>query len=60
MIQKRKDKKHHESDRPWIKDVKKFSHRRDRAAVRNALKHGEFDKIPKQKPIKEEDSWTWD
>lgn len=60
MVQKPKGQEHRHSEKPWMKDVKHFSHRKDRASVRDALKHGEFDKIPKNKPMKEEDPWAWD
>lgn len=60
MIQKPKGQEHRKSQRPCGKTVKPVSHRKNRAATRDALSHGEYDKFFKGEVVKEEDSWAWD
>lgn len=48
------------SERPWMKDVKHFTNRKDRQATREKLHHKDYDDIPKDKRVKEEDPWAWD
>lgn len=60
MVQKDKGKKQEESQRPWGKTVKQFSNKKDRAAVRDALAHEEYDEIPNKRRMREEDPRDWD
>lgn len=60
MVQKSNGREHNKSERPWMKDVKNLSHRKDRQAVREALSHERYDDIPKNQSMKEEDPWGWD
>jgi hypothetical protein len=42
------------------KNVKKFSHDKNRTATRDAIKKESWDSIPQEGPVKEEDIWSWD
>lgn len=44
----------------WKGDVKNFSDKKNRARTRDLINKGEFDKIPQEGPVKEEDPWGWD
>lgn len=60
MVQKRKGREHRPNRRPWARYVKKFTHRKDRQAPREALSQERYDDIPRDRPVKEEDPWCWD
>lgn len=47
-------------DAKYKKNVKFFTKKMDRAATRDAIKSEDFDKIPQNKRIKEDDIWNWD
>lgn len=42
------------------KNVKKFSSDKDRTATRDAIKKGDFDKIPSNKRTANDSRWNWD
>jgi hypothetical protein len=42
------------------KNLKHFDKRRNRQRTKEAINHGEFDKIPSNDRIYKEDVWTWD
>lgn len=42
------------------KNVKHFGKRKNRRATRDILNKGEFDKIPQNGRVEDEDIWSWD
>lgn len=41
------------------KNLKHFDNAKNRTATRDAIKKGDFDKIPQKGKVKEEDIWSW-
>ena len=60
MIQKSKGAKQEDTQHFGMKTAKKFTKRKDRQAVREALAHEEYDEIPSKERMRSEDSWAWD
>lgn len=60
MVQKSKGAKQEQSQRPYMKHVKEVTKGKDRAAVREAIAHEQYDEIPNNRRVKEEDPWGWD
>ncbi len=58
-MQKSKGREHWPSEEPWMKDVKNFSHRKNRQTTRQLLHHEKYDDIPKDKPADTDDPWGW-
>jgi len=46
--------------RPWMRTVKHFTHRKNRQATRQAIHHGQLDRIPARHLVATEDPWGWD
>ena len=59
MVQKSKGAKQEDRQREYMPPVKKFSKSKDRQAVRQALKHEQYDDIPNKQRMREEDPWDW-
>lgn len=60
MVQKSKGAKQERRQRPWMPIVKEVSNSKDRAATRQALHREQYEDIPNDRRVKEEDPWAWD